>query len=285
MDTTFEGMRRAGPLLVVTAVLLAGVVAGVLPAPSGAAQLRHRTTAAFPADARFDYQIGGAYRPAAGVEIVDRDRHAAPAAGRYNICYVNAFQAQPGQLGWWRREHRRLLLHDSAGHEVVDRGWNEVLLDVGTPANRRALAGVIGRWIDGCAQRGFQAIEPDNLDSYTRSRGLLQASDAVAFAAKLTARAHEDGLRIAQKNAVELAGRRSRTGFDFAIAEECQVYHECRGYTRRYGDAVIEIEYTDNGRRAFAAACAARGSRISIELVDRDVRAAGAAAHVRRWCG
>jgi hypothetical protein len=258
-------------------VLLVLAVFG-LPTSSSAAPL------AFLAGARFDYQIGGAYRPRAGVVIVDRDRHAQPAAGRYNICYVNAFQAQPEELAWWRRMHRNLLLHDASGHEVVDRGWNEVLLDVGTRAKRRALAGIVGRWIDGCARHGFQAIEPDNLDSWTRSKHLLTASDAVAFAAKLSRRAHRDELLIAQKNAVGLSRRSAAIGFDFAIAEECQVYRECRGYTRAYRRAVIEIEYTDNGRHAFARACALRGSRISIELVDRDVQPAGAAGHVRRFC-
>jgi len=249
-------------------------------APGGATTA---TGGSFPSGARFDYQIGGAYRPPAGVVIVDRDRHAHPVRGRYNICYVNAFQAQPEELIWWRRNHRNLLLHD-AGHEVVDRGWNEVLLDVGTRAKRRALTAVIGRWIDGCAQHGFQAIEPDNLDSWTRSKQLLTANDAVAFAADLSRRAHHDGLLIAQKNAAELSRRRTATGFDFAIAEECQVYRECRSYTRAYGRKVIEIEYTDNGRRAFTQACAARGSRISVELVDRDVLPAGRAGHVRRFC-
>ena len=263
--------------LVLPVVMLVALVAvGGLPARGQAAR-----PPVFPVGARFDYQIGGAYRPPAGVVIVDRDRHARPVAGRYNICYVNAFQAQPGELAWWRRSHRNLLLHDAAGHEVVDRGWNEVLLDIGTRAKRRALTAIVGGWIDGCARRGFQAIEPDNLDSWTRSQRLLHRSDAVAFAAKLSRRAHLDGLRIAQKNAVGLARRRARTGFDFAIAEECQVYRECRGYTRVYRRAVIEIEYTDN---AFARACALRGSRISIELVDRDVLPAGATGHVRRFC-
>jgi hypothetical protein len=266
------------------AALATLLVLGGSASSTAATESRRGAATPFPAGARFDYQIGGAYRPPGGVQIVDRDRHASPAAGRYNICYLNGFQAQPGELGWWRREHRRLLLHDVAGREVVDSGWNEVLLDIGTRAKRRALAVIIGSWIDGCARRGYQAIEADNLDSYTRSRGLLQAGDAVAFAARLSGRAHHDGLRIAQKNAVELAGRRSKTGFDFAIAEECQVYRECHGYTRRYGAAVIEIEYTDNGRQAFATACAARGSRISIELVDRDVLPAGSVHHVRRFC-
>ena len=27
----------------------------------------------------------------------------------------------------------------------------------------------------------------------------------------------------------------TRIGFDFAVAEECAVYHECSAYTRAYG--------------------------------------------------
>ncbi|MGN6606024.1 MAG: endo alpha-1,4 polygalactosaminidase [Jatrophihabitans sp.] len=242
------------------------------------------TTRPFPAGARFDDQIGGAYRPPRGVTIVDRDRHDRPAPGRYNICYVNAFQAQPDELGWWRRHHPRLLLRDATGRLVIDHDWNEVLLDLSTPVKRAGVAAVVGGWIDGCARRGFDAIEPDNLDSWTRSQHLLSQADAIAFAALLSRRAHADGLLIAQKNAGELAGRRARTGFDFAIAEECQVYGECAAYTRAYGRRVIEIEYTDNGRTAFTQACATRGTRSSVELVDRDVQPLGAAGHVRAWC-
>jgi hypothetical protein len=276
-------IRRSAARLIplLAAVLLAcGTPSGP---PTLAAGAQARTTT-FPAGARFDYQIGGAYRPPSGVVIVDRDRHARPVTGHYNICYLNAFQAQPSEIGWWRRHHRNLLLHDASGREVVDRGWNEVLLDVGTAGKRRALARIEGGWIDRCARRGFQAIEPDNLDSWGRSRRLLTADDAVAFATLLSRRAHHDSLLIAQKNAVQLSGRRSTTGFDFAIAEECQVYRECGGYTRVYARRVIEIEYTDNGRRAFAESCALRGSRISIELADRDVLPAGSAGHVRRFC-
>jgi hypothetical protein len=43
----------------------------------------------------FDYQIGGAHTPPSGVRVVSRDRSSAPAPGLYNICYVNAFHAQP----------------------------------------------------------------------------------------------------------------------------------------------------------------------------------------------
>jgi hypothetical protein len=92
-------------------------------------------------------------------------------------------------------------------------------------------------------------------------------------------------LAIAQKNDAE-ASRRARdvAGFDFAIAEECQVYNECGYYTRTYGHHVIEIEYTDNGRSAFRSACRLRGSRISIILRDRDVVPRGSRGYTYRAC-
>ena len=75
-----------------------------------------------------------------------------------------------------------------------------------------------------------------------------------------------------------------RLGFDFAIAEECEVYRECGRYLRMYGRRVIEIEYTDNGRRAFLRACKARGSRISVLLRDRDVVPRGTTGYLYRTC-
>src|ERR1700751_1797589 len=71
-----------------------------------------------PAGAPFDYQIGGAYTPAPAVGIVDRDRTDAPAAGKYNVCYINAFQTQSDAAGGWRAPHSDLLLQ-RGGRYVV----------------------------------------------------------------------------------------------------------------------------------------------------------------------
>jgi Glycoside-hydrolase family GH114 len=60
-------------------------------------------------------------------------------------------------------------------------------------------------------------------------------------------------------------------GFDFAIAEKCQVYGECDGYLGTYGSHVLEIEYTDNRLDAFTQACRARAEPVSIILRDRDL--------------
>ena len=237
-----------------------------------------------PADAGFDYQIGGAYEPAADVGIVSRDRTEAPARGAYNVCYVNAFQTQPDAAGWWRREHPELILRKQ-GRPVVDGFWKETLLDTSTAAKRRSLARIVGGWIDGCARDGFDAVEPDNYDTWTRSKGTLTRADNVAFARLLVRRAHRAGLAIAQKNAAELAGQGREIGFDFAIAEECQRYDECDAYTGEYGDLVIEIEYPDSGGRAnFERACAERGARISIQYRDRDVVPRGRGGYVSERC-
>ena len=236
-----------------------------------------------PPHAAVSIQLGGAFAPAPGVAVVERDRHDPPAPGRYGICYLNGFQAQADELAWWRRTHPALLLR-RGGKPVVDAAWNEQLLDTSTKAKRQAIAAVVGKWIDGCAEAGFRAVDPDNLDSWTRSRGGLSAADNLALARLLIARAHADGLAIAQKNAPALAATGRRLGFDFAVVEQCQRYDECGSYLRAYGSHVIEIEYPDGGSGDFERACALRGGRISIVYRDRDVTPAGSPGFIERRC-
>jgi len=228
-----------------------------------------------PRHAGFDYQLGGAYPPPSGVRIVSRDRTASPAPGLYNVCYVNAFQAQPDEDAAWPAD---LLLRDAHGNVVVDEDWNEALLDIGTPAKRERVAERVNRWIDGCADKGFDAVEPDNYDSYTRSRHLLTADDATAFITLLSRHAHARHLAIAQKNTVELAGQRRRTGLDFAVAEECAEWDECGDYARAFDDRVLVVEYSASGLRK---AVAGFGDRLSIVRRDVQVSTPGSAGYIR----
>ncbi|MEU9015319.1 endo alpha-1,4 polygalactosaminidase [Streptomyces sp. NPDC048479] len=234
-----------------------------------------------PANAPFDYQIGGAYKPAAGVKVVVRDRSDSPAAGLYNICYVNAFQAQPEELSWWKSKHNDLLLKDAQGRNVVDGGWDEALLDISTTGKRKRLAAIVGGWIDGCAKSGFKGVEPDNFDSYDRSGGRLTKSHASAFAKLLAERAHAKGLAIAQKNTADLLTESKRNGFDFAVAEECGRWNECDDYTARYGDRVFVIEYR---KQDFSRACSTWGGKLSIVQRDLQVHEPTESGYVRKAC-
>lgn len=220
-----------------------------------------------PDDAGFDYQLGGAYEPPAGVDIVARDRTASPAPGMYSICYVNGFQIQPDEESFWAEEHPDLVLRDDAGEVVVDEEWDEMLIDVGTPDKRAAVAEIVGGWIAGCAADGFDAVEIDNLDSFDRSGGRLDEDDAVATMRLFSEAAHAANLAIAQKNAADLASCRSGMATDFAIVEECNGQSECGVYVDAYDGHVLVIEYAPDD---FETGCALF-PELSIVLRDYDL--------------
>jgi hypothetical protein len=184
-----------------------------------------------PANARFDYQIGEPYRPPHGVRVVSRDWFDAnPLRRGYSICYVNAFQTQDDAPDVVRPDERSAwpadLVLSSLGD---DPNWGgEYLIDVSTAATRRRAADWLQPMIETCARKGFDAVEYDNLDSWTRFDGTPREGDvpfgkssALAFAALITRRAHALELAVGQKNTAELTRRqaRRRYGIDFALAE------------------------------------------------------------------
>lgn len=276
MASFTRSMLAACTVLTATALTVSvGVYAHNDPAPAPVVPTAS-TTVLPPVNAKFDYQIGAAYSPPPGVRVVSRDRQDPIAANLYNICYVNAFQVQPNEVDWWQSQHDDLLLRDSDGNYVVDGDWNEILLDISTSAKRAAIAGIVQNWFDGCARAGYQAIEPDNIDSYERSEGLLAIPDAIAYLELLAPHAHDAGLAIGQKNTTDLGTRGRNAGLDFAIAEECGRYNECDYFTGVYGDNVIVIEYTDS---AFAKACSAVGDEVSVVRRDVGVTAPGSGTY------
>jgi len=233
-----------------------------------------------PGDGALDYQLGGPYDPPAGVAIVSRDRTAPIAAGLYNICYVNGFQIQPGEEAMWMTDHPDAILRDAGGQPVIDTEWNEILIDVSTEAKRAEVAAVVGDWIAGCADAGFAAVEIDNLDSFSRSQGLLVENDAVAMMGLLSAAAHGRGLAIAQKNSAELVARRAELGTDFVVAEECNRFDECDVYRASYGEHVLMIEYR---RPDFSKGCAAYPAA-SIVLRDLELVTPADPGYVYEGC-
>lgn len=233
-----------------------------------------------PANAVPDYQLGAAYPPPDGVTLVARDRAADPAEGVYSICYVNGFQTQPDELADWPGE----VILQSGDGPVFDPDWpDEALLDTSTEAKRQAIAAIVVPWIRGCADAGFDAVEFDNLDTYTRSAGALSFADNLALAEVFVDAAHEAGLAAGQKNAAEDArALRDEGRFDFAISEECAAYDECAAYVDLYGDHVVNIEYGDPV--AFAAACQEGRMPPASVLRDRDLVSPDDPAYLFELC-
>ncbi|GAA2983439.1 hypothetical protein JOD63_000683 [Microbacterium terrae] len=277
-------MSQIRPLVAAVALALIAAVGGcaasVVPSPSTAETPTQWSLP--PEGAPFDYQLGGGYEPADAVEIVARDRTDEPAPGLYSICYVNGFQTQPDELDIWPDD---LLLRDPSGAPVVDPAWpDEVILDTSTVDRRDGIVALVGPWIRGCADDGFDAVEFDNLDSFSRGEGLT-FEDNAALAAELVAIAHDSGLAAAQKNAAELSAQlRAAARFDFAVAEECASFDECSLYAEVYGPHVLDIEYTDDEHGSFADACAAADAPRSMVLRDRDLTMPGDPGHVFALC-
>lgn len=210
-------------------------------------------------NAGFDYQLGGPYPPPAGVRTVARDRTDEPAGTGYDICYVNGFQTQPAESADIAQRHPDLVVQ-IGGEPLADPDWpDEYLFDTSTEPKREALAAMVKPWIDGCAAKGYAAVEVDNLDSYTRSDGRLTVEDNIAMAATYARITHQAGLAIAQKNGAEIAEPLRSAGYDFAITESCVQFSECDRYTELY-PVVLDIEYTDElGPDAFDSACDSAG--------------------------
>ena len=271
--------RRFGIVLAIIAAALTPSASAAPPAP--------------PANAGFDYQIGGAYPLPPGITVVTRDWFADSPAPLpvYSICYVNAFQTQadeadvnrPDERGNWPRGLVLKRLGD-------DPKWGgEYLVDITSAAKRAQAARWVAPMLVACRQKGYQAVEFDNLDSWQRfddtplaKRVPFGKRQALAYARTLTARAHALGLAVGQKNTPELTHAQvRRVGFDFAVAEECARYKECDRYRRLFGNRVIDIEY----RAAdFRRACAAVGPKISVVFRDLGVSMPGARRYRFRAC-
>lgn len=235
-----------------------------------------------PPGALADYQLGGAYPPPEGVTVVVRDATDQPEAGYFNICYVNGFQTQPG-ADW----PPGLLVPGADGKPLADPNWpDEFLLDIASPEARAENLKRVLPALRACAERGFDAVEFDNLDSYTRSDGHLTLEHAVAFAKLLVAASAELGLPAGQKNTAELAARgRDEVGFTFAVSEECHHWDECAAYTGVYeADQVLGIEYIDDLPGSFADACAAPDRPGSLILRDRLLQPKGADGYFFDLC-
>ena len=279
--------RRAAfrPIVVVAAAVVAAVALAV---PALGA-----SWAPPPVNAKFDYQIGGEYPLPLGVGVVARDWFNGSAdAVAYSICYVNAFQTQSDEDGVDRPDEQSnwptgLVLEELGD----DPNWGgEYLVDLSSAAKRVQAADWVQPMIQTCADKGFKAVEYDNLDSWTRMDGTpvedevpFGKAQAIAYAELLTDRAHALGLAVAQKNGLDLNRRQSREriGFDFAIAEECGRFSECQDYRPLFGNRVIVIEYR---RRDFRRACKAVGNKMSVVLRDVNVTRPGSRSYQYAAC-
>ena len=162
------------------------------------------------------------------------------------ICYISV-----GSWENWRPDA------DQFPEEVLGRdyeGWpGERWLDI-----RRLdlLAPIMRARLDLCAAKGFNGVEPDNIEIYDNRTGFpLTYADQLAYARWLADEAHARGLAIGLKNAPDMVAD-SLEFFDFAITEDAFYYNWIEKMLPfvEAGKDVFSAEYTDMPVD-FAAAC------------------------------
>lgn len=157
--------------------------------------------------------------------------------GSKAICYVNV-----GAWENWRPDKKKFP------KSVLGRnysGWaGEKWLDI---RRINKLAPIMRARFDVCRQKGFDAIEPDNMDNYTNKTGFpIKGKHQLRYNKWLAKEAHKRGLAIALKNDPGQA-RQLKRHFDFAITEDCFDQGWCGRMSPfiKSGKAVLAAEYTD----------------------------------------
>ncbi|TML98022.1 MAG: hypothetical protein E6G10_23735 [Actinobacteria bacterium] len=157
-------------------------------------------------------------------------------------CYVNA--------GAWEDFRTD---KDAFPPEVLGKKYegfpNERWLDI-----RRIdlLAPILRARIDDCNAKGFDGLDPDNLDGFENNTGFpLTATDQLRFNIWLANEVHARGLSIGLKNDPAQA-RALAQYFDWAIPVECVEQRNCGQYARfgRAGKPLFALEYGQPTRRA-----------------------------------
>ena len=233
-----------------------------------------------PPGVAFDYQLGGDYSPPEGVELVVRQWTGEAVAGAYSVCYVNAFQteAEPGHPDHATSWPGGLVLE-----HLEDPDWpGEHPIDISNDGLRETAVEFVARRFAECEAHGFDAIELDNLDTFTRYPDApFDRDDAIAYARLLVEEANDLGLAVGQKNTPELLDVAGQIGFGFAIVEECGQYRECEQFVDAYEGRVYDVEYTGAG---LAAACEAVGDVAGVLRRDLDLVTPEQQGYLRATC-
>jgi hypothetical protein len=107
------------------------------------------------------------------------------------------------------------------------------------------LAPIMEARLDSCQAKGFDGIEPDNIDGFLNDTGFpLTYNDQLEYNIWLAETAHARGLSIGLKNDMDQIPD-LLSYFDWALNEECFQFEECETLLPfvAAGKAVFNVEY------------------------------------------
>lgn len=177
---------------------------------------------------------------------------------RADVYDIDGFDHSGATVAELHRKGRRVVCYVSTGawedfrpdadrfpESVLGRGngWKgERWLDI---RRTDVLGPLMEARLDMCRAKGFDAVEPDNMDGYRNRTGFpLTAADQLRYNRLVAKLAHDRGMAVGLKNDLDqipqLVG-----DFDFAVDEQCAQYGECAQLEPfvAAGKAVFHVEY------------------------------------------
>jgi endo-alpha-1,4-polygalactosaminidase (GH114 family) len=221
----------------------------------------------------WQWQLTEGFDPEVEVQVYDLDLFDADPQvlaelkqrGKRLICYINV-----GAWEDWRPDRDQFPL-EVLGNDYE--GWpGERWLDI---RHFDRFAPILQARFDLCAQKGFDAIEPDNIDAYTNDTGFpLRAEDQLAYNRWLAQEAHVRGLAIGLKNDPDQAEDLAQD-FDWAMTEDCFAEGWCEAMTPfiTLGKPVFATEYTDTDLDFTRACYQAQKLKFNLILKNRELDA------------
>jgi hypothetical protein len=214
------------------------------PVPSSSAPAARRAMWRPMPGVSWQWQLSGVVDTSVNAQVYDIDAGTPEATvaqlhamGRRVICYVD--------VGSWEPDRADAGKFPASVRGKKLDGWDESWLDIRQVDVLRPL---IAARFDVCKSKGFDAVEPDNVDGYTNDTGFpLTAHDQLAYNTMVAQLAHQRGLAVALKNDIDQAATLAPS-FDFAINEQCVEYDECDALEPfvAAGKAVLHVEYNES---------------------------------------
>jgi uncharacterized repeat protein (TIGR01451 family) len=231
----------------------------------------------------WDWQIGASgdsnVTIPSGVSLLDLDGFNISASkisslksqGIYTVCYIDAGSYEDGRpdsslypaylkiykdVQWneWFLDVKDVFRPiQPAGTQLVNNQWVDAS---GKPLPGLPTAGAFGPLLEArfkmCADKGFDALEPDNLQNDENAGGKVSLQEQIDFNGWVADTAHRYNLAAFQKNGPDKILLKDKTGkmmvekFDAILNEECQTNSECpplAQYVKR-GKLALNTEYT-----------------------------------------
>lgn len=198
------------------------------------------------------YNLDGADTPKAVVDALH-------ARGIKVMCYFSA-----GSWEEWRDDA------DDFPPEVIGKpmaDWpDERWLDI---SQLETLRPIMEARMQMCQDKGFDGVDPDNVDGYTNDTGFpLTSQDQLAYNRFLAAAAHARGLAVGLKNDIDQT-LDLLAYFDWQLNEQCFVYNECSRIQPFVwaGKPVFNIEY-----QLAASAFCARANAMNFNSLKKNLK-------------